>query len=305
MASSDPEIRDGLTLPVWMKSRPAKEFEPFAASPPAPEDSFFYIRYPKSDVLFGKPKTVGEIPNLMTDQQKELAVKVAYNSIKEKDWSKHTKPCQDVLHGIAPSNTTVNSKPKPAGTDDGLKGEGAACGNSVVKVAHQMIQSGRSPRGFTVASPAEEEAQAPDQLHYRLVSRRGSKSLPATPAHSPPASPTGRRRMVGNRYFTSPFEPVEDSNNRSWLTMALLGFKKDLTTSTSTLAEEDAEHLETRLHGTLAESVENLGPSPKGKEPKLVSNETSAQQPKVKPGQNFRPKPSEFREMNFWSPTSM
>ena len=48
-------------------------------------------------------------------------------------------------------------------------------------------------------------------------------------------------------YFTSPFEPVEDINNRSWLTTALLGFKKDLTTSTSTLAEEDA--LENRLQG--------------------------------------------------------
>lgn len=40
-------------------------------------------------------------------------------------------------------------------------------------------------------------------------------------------------------YFTSPFEATEDSPNRSWLSMALLGFKKDLTTSTSTLAEED------------------------------------------------------------------
>lgn len=48
-------------------------------------------------------------------------------------------------------------------------------------------------------------------------------------------------------YFTSPFEQSEDATNRSWLTMALLGFKKDLTTSTSTLAEEDT--LDARLHG--------------------------------------------------------
>lgn len=84
-----------------------REFEPFAASPPAPEDSFFYIRYPKTDVLFGKPK-VGDIPKLMNEQQKDQAVKAAYNTIKEQDWSKHTKPCQDVLHGIAPINKPGN-----------------------------------------------------------------------------------------------------------------------------------------------------------------------------------------------------
>lgn len=300
MASSDPELKDGFTLPAWMKSKPAKEFEPFASSPPAPEDSFFYIRYPKSDVLFGKTRFNNDLPKVLTEQQELSAT---YNVIKDKDWSKHTKPCQDVLHGIAPINTAVKSvtvKPKPAGTDDGFKGEGAACGSSVVKVAHQMIQT-RSPRGFTVATPVDEGA--PQSKSKSLV-RRGSKSLPATPAHSPPSSPTSRRRMNGNRYFTSPFEPVEDINNRSWLTTALLGFKKDLTTSTSTLAEEDA--LENRLQvGSLTESVENLGPAPK-MDTKEISHETSSQQPKLsKPAHTFRPKPTELREMNFWSPISM
>ena len=307
MASSDPEIKDGFTLPLWMKSKPTKEFEPFAGSPPAPEDSFFYIRYPKTDVLFGQTKNIQEISTLSTET-KEVTAAAAYNIIKEKDWSKHTKPCLDVLHGIAPINTaasSVTSKPKPAGTDDGFKGEGAACGNSVVKVANQMVSSTRSPRGFLVASVSEdsvgEEAAAPAQPR-RLAARRGSRSLPATPAHSPHTSPT--RRHNGNRYFTTPFEPVEDFGSRSWLSMALLGFKKDLTTSTSTLAEEDT--LEARLQGgTLAESVESLGPSPKGKEPKLLSHEP-IQQPKVsKPSHGFLPKPSELREMNFWSPTSM
>ncbi|XP_059057302.1 uncharacterized protein LOC131850917 isoform X2 [Achroia grisella] len=282
------------------------EFEPFASSPPAPEDSFFYIRYPKSDLVFGKTKLNHNISNVISDQTKEVGQTAAstYNATKGKDWSKHTKPCQDVLHGIAPINTAVNSatsKPKPAGTDDGFKGEGAACGTSVVKVAHQMISSNRSPRGFTVASPSEDTTAS--EGPYR-AGRRGSRSLPATPAHSPPSSPNSRRKMAGNRYFTSPFEPAEDSSSRSWLTMALLGFKKDLATSTSTLAEEDG--IETRLQGTLAESVESLGPAPKGKDPKLISNEVSTQHPKLlKPAHSFRPKPSEMREMNFWSPTSM
>lgn len=299
MASSDPEIKDGFTLPVWMKTRPARDFEPFAASPPAPEDSFFYLRYPKTEALFGK--TIEQKRPHIFAEEKEVTAASVYNIVKEKDWSKHTKPCQDVLHGIAPINTAVNSvtpKPKPAGTDDGFKGEGAACGTSVVKVAHQMI-SGSRPRGFTVASPAEEPAVPPTPQQYNLNHRRGSKSLPATPAHSPHGSPTNRRKMNVNRYFTSPFEPTEDSANRSWLTSALLGFKKDLTTSTSTLAEEDT--LENRLQG-LAESVEKLGPAPKGKEPQQISQEGATQRPN-KP--TIRPKPSELREMNFWSPTSM
>ncbi|XP_026318934.1 uncharacterized protein LOC113229522 isoform X2 [Hyposmocoma kahamanoa] len=284
------------------------EFEPFASSPPAPEDSFFYIRYPKPENLFDNTKVEQDIPRILPDSKNLLAA--AQFNVKEKDWSKHTKPCQDVLHGISNINTaasSVTSKSKSAGTDDGFKGEGAACGTSVVKVAHQMISTRVTPqsRGYTVAAPADDaESISAEAQHYNLMARRGSKSLPTTPLQSPHSSPTSRRRKNGNRYFTSPFEPVGDGSNRSWLTMALLGFKKDLAASTSTLAEEDA--IEARLHGgSLAESVENLGPAPKGKEPNVLSSEVT-QQPKLsKPAHAFRPKPSELREMNFWSPTSM
>ncbi|XP_046977185.1 uncharacterized protein LOC124543147 isoform X2 [Vanessa cardui] len=277
------------------------EFAPFASSPPAPEDSFFYIRYPKTDALLGKPKFSNDIPKVMIEQHNEVAATATFSVVKDKDWSKHTKPCQEVLHGIAPINTavkSVNAKPKPAGTDDGFKGEGAACGSSVVKVAHQMIQT-RSPRGFTVATPADDAAEPSP----RLLARRGSKSLPATPAHSPPASPSARRRVHANRFFTSAFEASEEGGGRSWLASALLGYKKDLAGSSSTLPEEEpADH---RLQsGSLAESVESLGPSPKV-DPKVISNETSQQPKLTKPAHSFRPKPSELREMNFWSPTSM
>ncbi|KAJ8723353.1 hypothetical protein PYW08_003265 [Mythimna loreyi] len=310
MASSDPEIKDGFSLSGWMKSKPVKEFDQFAGSPPAPEDSFFYIRYPRTDVLFGKPRVEQEVPKVFAEPSNEVKAPSAYNIVKEKDWSKHTKPCQDVLHSIAPINTAVNSvsvKPKPAGTDDGFKGEGAACGNSIVKVANQIISS-KSSRGFTVASPEEEQhAVAPDLHQYNLQHRRGSKSLPVTPAHSPPGSPSSRRRMNGNRFFTSPYEPVEDASApRSWLSMALLGLKKDLTTSTSTLAEEDSLEVHTLSHGRLAESVENLGPAPRRKDTmNSMAHEPATQPAKPAKPQAYRPKPSELREMNFWSPTSM
>ncbi|CAH2106184.1 unnamed protein product [Euphydryas editha] len=294
MASSDPEIKDGVTLPVWPKSKLTKELEPFASSLQAPEDSFFYIRYPKTDLLVGKTKFNNELPKVSIEQNNEVAASATYNVAQDKYWSKHTKQCQEV-QGIASINTAVNSKnakPKSMGIDDGFKVEGAACDSSVVKVASQMDQT-----------PSEAGSPEP-QPQARHPARRGSKSLPTTPVHSPPASPAARRRVNGNRYFTSPFAPIEDANNRSWLTMALLGFKKDLATSTSTLAEE--ETVENRLHGSsLAESVESLGPAPKVN-PKVISNNPSSQQPELtKPANSFRSKPTEFREINIWSPTSM
>lgn len=39
---------------------------------------------------------------------------------------------------IIPVNS-VSSKPKAAGVDDGFKGEGAACGTSVVKVSYHTL----------------------------------------------------------------------------------------------------------------------------------------------------------------------
>ncbi|CAH2241719.1 jg16288 [Pararge aegeria aegeria] len=138
------------------------EFEPFSSSPPAPEDSFFYIRYPKTDVLFGKPK-------FAKDFQSEQQTEATYSVIKDKDWSKHTKPCQDVLHGIIPINTAVKSvKPKPAGIDDGFKGEGAACGSSVVR----MVSRKRSNTSLVMqqASPTK----------YRTVSNNPRRKVGVT-----------------------------------------------------------------------------------------------------------------------------
>ncbi|CAG9133297.1 unnamed protein product [Plutella xylostella] len=341
MASSDPEIKDGFTLPAWMKAKPTKEYELFATSPPSPEDSFFFIKYPKSDEIFGKSTLQQDLKNFREGSSDAAAATAADPG--RKDWSRHTKPCQEVLHGIAADGGSAAApvKPlKPKGTDDGFKGEGAACGNSVVKVAHQMISSsGRtaSSRGFTVASPSDDasdlDLEAAQSYHrarrgskslpvtpkhsppvlalldveaaqsYHRA-RRGSKNLPVTPKHSPPGSPNSRRKKNVNRYFTSPFEQVEDAGGRSWLTLALLGYKKDLAASSSTLAEEDA--IEARLQGaSLAESVENLGPSPRGREPRILEDPSAKPPSTNKPKPGYRPKPSELREMNFWSPTSM
>lgn len=81
-----------------------REYESFAASPPALEDAFF-IRYPKSDIFFGKPTAEKAVPKLLSEQVKDIKVAPAHTIVKENDWSKHTKPCQEVMHGIPPINT--------------------------------------------------------------------------------------------------------------------------------------------------------------------------------------------------------
>lgn len=101
-------------------------------------------------------------------------------------------------------------KPKPAGTDDGFKGEGAACGSSIVRVAQQMISSRSNSRGTSLEPVCEngliqmandpEGASAVDKnmlapgSSYNNNLRRGSKSLPATPLNSPPGSPGSKRK---------------------------------------------------------------------------------------------------------------
>lgn len=44
----------------------------------------------------------------------------------------------------------VKHPPKPFGTDDGFKGAGAACGSSIVRVAHQMVNAKSLARGLGI-----------------------------------------------------------------------------------------------------------------------------------------------------------
>lgn len=117
--------------------------------------------------------------------------------------------------------------------------------------------------------------------------RRGSKSLPASPLGSPK---TMRRSQ--NPYFTGTFALVNPTNTptinaagasenyRGWFLSSLLGMQRETMSSTTSVASshisEEAEDLPTQ------------------------SKSSSAGAPKV-----IKAKPSELREMNFWTPTSM
>lgn len=164
---------------------------------------------------------------------------------------------------------------KSNGTDDGFKGEAAKCGSSIIRVAHQMV-AGKVVHGFHLA---EDDDCDPDLKNFDPHKRRGSKSLPASPLTSPNSSPKSRRRV--NKYFTGAYTDTDKSKG-SWILSNLLA-RRSLSQSVSGfIGEETKEDLE---RSTSTMSVDDV--------------------PVSKPNQVYKAQPSELREMNFWSPTSM
>ncbi|VEN40168.1 unnamed protein product, partial [Callosobruchus maculatus] len=109
--------------------------------------------------------------------------------------------------------------------------------------------------------------------------RRNSKSLPASPLTSPHGSPKLNRKVT-NRYFTAAFTDSVGSTGGSWILSNLLA-RRGVSASVGHIGEETSEEME--RSSSLA-SVD----------------ESSGMKTPV-----FKARPSELREMNFWSPTSM
>jgi len=302
-------ISAGRSFPQWLKAKPF-EVDTHVVSPPPHDDSFFYIRYPsdKSSDRKQPINGIGSISEAITKLDTKLAATTLNGD--QKCLMQHTEPCKQYLNNKDRELTIANVKhpPKPFGTDDGFKGAGAACGSSIVKVAQQMVSAKSLTRGFTHSnfSKDTEEVIAEHKLvddsinrnnssnniilpseiindqqppsPSRLRTRRGSKSLPASPLSSPKAM-----RKNQNPYFTGPFAVASPNINqvataehpsRSWFLSSLLGVQREAssTQSVASIISEDGE-----------DSVPM--------KPKITKF------PKAKP--------SDLREMNFWTPTSL
>lgn len=206
-------------------------------------------------------------------------------------------------------NTPGVVRVKSAGTDDGFKGEGAACGTSIIQVANQMV-SGKSLRGFHQASLDGEcpsnnvhSDSPPSSIPqgFDPFARRGSKSLPTTPLTSPNSSPKSRRKLH-NRYFTGAFVDNVERYQGSWILSGLLGTREVLSRSANTISEEEvttSSQIDTFSKSTSKVDVNNVNMEAPETPPESITQTDTIK------SQVFRPKPSELREMNFWSPTSM
>lgn len=306
----DRSLGGGISIPQWMKGKLDHRFDfgENALSPPSHGDSFFYIRYPKtqnqqtSETQAQGYRPINEVLSGNSISSSTSDAKPNQQSIeprdnREIDFSKHPPSCQPFIPSAAnkgnesrPPKVVVagNVKPKSQGTDDGFHGEPALCGKSIVHVANQ-IMSTKFNRMFT----SEQQSEHP---------KKGSKSLPATPLASPmgspDSSPKARRRIVANRYFTGPFVPDKEKYQGSWILASILGQSREIVTSK--IDEEDERSLDlvpprslNRKKSISSQNLTYIGDSEKP--PEKQKGYTNV----------LQAKPSELREMNFLSPTSM
>jgi len=314
-------------------------------SPPSHDDSFFYIRYPKADASSEKLKEPNfcQANELLHASQQTPKQDFSQHTIQCRQFIPEAKVDLPAATGAMESLNSASRKTtrlqKPAGTDDDLTGDTAGCGKSVVQVAHQMIAGGMLMRGFGAA----DNGKAATGEGFNRGIRRGSKSLPASPlgspSHSPETSPQTRRRVY-NRYFTGAFtmeranmtvgqEPASKYTG-SWLLSGLLGQQQRDNLSDSqdsiTIPEEEYEREISRRSGLCGEVNPSSSDIRRNKSMTALVSHILSEGPKDTQGvevgldaaavaggcdsqaqknKSFRAKPSELREMNFWSPTSM
>ncbi|XP_012261916.2 uncharacterized protein LOC105689464 [Athalia rosae] len=313
----DRSLGGGISLPQWMKSKMDSRFviDDSTFSPPSHDDSFFYVRYskntqennPKTDEGFTPISEVNKNTTAATQVTSSQPPPPDFKEVKNIDFSKHPLPCQPYVPNAAqkaadikPPKSAYAGKVKSQGVDDGFHGPPALCGKSIVHVASQIMSS-KVTKGFTLEE--NQTAATSEECSTRKV----SKSLPASPISSPMStpdnSPKSRRKIQSNRYFTGPFLPDKEKYQGGWILASLLGQQRE-TVSAKIEEEDETEEIVAAKPLSRKKSIssQNLMYIPK--------DETLMPPPNTGSNKNvyrnvFQAKPSELREMNFWSPTSM
>lgn len=310
------------------------DFDDTTFSPPSHDDSFFYIRYPKAqnrlsvsqefrpiEQVFGE-QTIASSTTASTSTSTSTSKSTSTSDVKtqetqqrsieekkksqEIDFSKHPLPCQpfvpassaasrDEIKSSSKTSLIENAKAaKSQGIDDGFHGEPALCGKSIVLVASQMM-SNKFHETFTAEQAAAGQP------------KKGSKSLPATPlaspATSPNSSPKARRRTSSNRYFAGPsFLLDREKYQGGWILSGLFGQSREIVTGKIDEEDEtttDVSAIPPRLLNR-KKSISSQNLTYVGSDEKSTTVDKSRIYASA-----FQAKPSELREMNFWSPTSM
>lgn len=308
----DRSLNAGISLPQWMKAKIDNrfDFDESAFSPPSHDESFFCIRYPKSQHSANTSQEFRPITKVLNETNitastnkvtSSQSQRPQFKEVKEIDFSQHPLPCQPFVPTTINAenrkkliNTTLAGNIKPAksqGTDDGFHGEPALCGKSIVHVANQMMSSKFNKQNISESSIEQEG-----------FPKKGSKSLPATPLASPITSPDSspkvRRKIHSNRYFTGAFIPDRDKFHGSWILGSILGQSREIVTTK--IEEEDDSGIDVappkQLNRKKSISTQNLT---------YISKDDKTMGKSSSQANILQAKPSELREMNFWSPTSM
>lgn len=315
MGSSRPDDRslgNGISFPQWMRGRVDSrfDFDESSFSPPT-DDNFFHIKYPTSSSASTQSKQSGfHSINQVLNEQKTTTATTADNlknltsesSIKDNkkiDTTKLPLPCQAFVKDANKTGYLYEAK----GTDDGFHSEPARCGKSIVTVANRIMQSSN------VFKKTDENKTNENMDKINNLQQKVSKSLPVTPIASPTSTPEGspksRRRVNGNRYFTGSFIP--EKYQGGWLLTKILSNSREIIGNKIDEGDEAASEVIPHRALTRKKSISSQNLSYLGKDDvstdkpiKITGTSTSTPQ-----AVTLQVEPSELREMNFWSPTSM
>jgi hypothetical protein len=261
---------EGISIPNWMKNKridPQKRSDDLSTfSPPSHDDSFFFIRYPLSGAETSKSNNTRSITEVFADT-------TDINTLSQQSVITSTKQWK-----LIDSKDYVNKEPK--GIDDGFIGAGGGiCGKSLVKVAEKLVasklQSGM--QGLNLSHFQGEDIEPSEVPH--INERRGSRSLPVSPLHSPKL----QRRFHQNPYFTVTAQQSDTAQRYGFLS-TLFNIGGSASTSTHSLNNDVTIEEGTR------EAMDQH---------KIAAREAELKEAVV------IAQPSNLRELNFWAPTSM
>ncbi|XP_071449014.1 uncharacterized protein [Hetaerina americana] len=331
MGSTEPDrsLSSGVNIPQWMKQKAGDryDFDDTAFSPPSYDDNFFYIRYPKP-VKKVKEKSKYNSINEFLEAKERLSREKS-----EPTPPQHTSACGPFIRegGMKPGFELDNDpavsalrRKGPPALEGGYQPDvDQSCGHSVVQVAQQMTGQ---ITGAVFSSGLKAYIETPP----RIRERRGSKSLPASPLATPQTSPKmGRRQPPGsvshNRYFTPAVLAVPGDGPgfpRGSILSRLLGAGEGTSAVANTrkYSEEDEEGV-LEVEGKIVVPGEKVSDMRRNKSTSALLARGADSKPLdemrhtppldtiadslVHKVTVIKPKPSELREMNFWTPTSM
>lgn len=324
-SSFSPPSHDDSFLCIRYSSKSATERTSDSAGSVGGQDGYRPISHLLSENKISN-STIGHT-NVPSSSSFSSSSSSGSSDIKNIDFSKHPLPCQPFVPAAEGKDSKSSSVgfssrlkvAKSQGTDDGFHSEPALCGKSIVHVANRMMSgklvkidsSNESRDSYKNSGSMEQQQQQNDEQFLK----KGSKSLPVTPIASPistpDTSPKSRRRVNANRYFTAPFVPDREKYQTGWLLSSILGQSRELAMGTShkipEADEDDDEPIDMLpakfLNRKKSISSQNLSYIGKNDEQDKNNEETKKETAVYK--NVLRAKPSELREMNFWSPTSM
>ncbi|XP_011504846.1 PREDICTED: uncharacterized protein LOC105367765 isoform X3 [Ceratosolen solmsi marchali] len=202
--------------------------------------------------------------------------------------------------GNGPKVVVANSIKSKQHSDDEFRNEKITeSSRSIVYVANQIMSCKFGKFNTSEASSSAANQNQANELPTQQQ-RKGSKSLPVTPiaspSVSPDSSPKSRRRQ---RLFHE-----SERGRNGWLLSSILGQSRELIAPK--IAEEDEQQMEQIPQRALSrkKSISSQNLTYFGTEDKATGNKEVAASSTTHLNL-LQAKPSEFREMNFWSPTSM